>query len=176
MIPEDWLREGELVAQGWLPFWCWNGLEDGVKDVCFDPEEDVNADLIKRDDDQSHEPVPAGEEEHWDEPKDLDDPLDDWPNEFVEEVVDEPVEAPKVVMKPEEEAKDHEVDGPEEVPDDQVNREDEVDWDQDDEHNPPVDHQEEFNDWPKELDDWKDDVQHDPESDLEDQVNEESED
>ena len=88
---------------GWFPLWCWHGFEDCIEDP-FEPLEEADTDAIKRSPDQCHEPVPQGKDEHWDEPKDVDDPLDDWPDEVPEEHNNEPVDAPKPVMEPKEEA------------------------------------------------------------------------
>lgn len=107
-VPKDWHGKAELRSVGWCPFWCWDSVEDCVKDVDLDPCEDVDADLIKRNPDRLHDVVPEVHDVVWDEPKDVDDPFDDWPEDLDEDAIDVPPDAPEVVMKPHEEAKDDE--------------------------------------------------------------------
>lgn len=85
---EDWHGDGEFRSKGWVPFGWLNLVKDGIDDVDLNPFEDVDADSVKRDPDQLHEFVPGPHDPVWDEPDDLDQELDDWPQELPEGYVD----------------------------------------------------------------------------------------
>ena len=117
-VPDNWHSKLKF-KDGWLPLWCLKIFKDWVKDVFFNELQDGDANSIKYWEDDSPDVVPGPDDIVWNEPKDLEDPVEDWP----EDVEKHPEEAPDEIMKPEEEAEDHPDDLVEEVIDEPHNHE-----------------------------------------------------
>lgn len=107
-VPKDWHGETHFRSEGWGPLWCWGSFEDWINDVFLNPCEDVNADLIKWVPNDFHDHVPNHKDVHWDDPKSIDDPFDDWPDDVIEEFIEHPDDLPEVVINPHEEAENDE--------------------------------------------------------------------
>jgi len=79
MIHHNWECKGHFWSECWLPNWGWKSSKDWVHNGDFNPLEDHNADIIKRNHDQSNDVVVSPHDPVWNKPKDINGPVEGWP-------------------------------------------------------------------------------------------------